>query len=116
MNFTTEDNRLYLTLCHGMAFLGVILPGVGFIFGPLIIWLWKKNTVVDVDEHGKAAMNFQLSCFIYGAIGAILIPLGIGLLILWLLGIFWLVCVIMAMVKSLDNRLWKYPLSIRFIK
>ncbi len=116
MTDSQEDNRIYLVLCHGMAFLGVFLFGIGCILGPLFIWLWKKNTVDDVDEHGKAAMNFQLSCFAYGIVGYVLTFLGIGLLLLWLLGVFWMVCVVIAMVKSLDNRLWKYPLSFRFIK
>jgi uncharacterized Tic20 family protein len=34
------------------------IPGV---VGPLIVWLIKKDTMPYVNEHGKEALNFQLT-------------------------------------------------------
>lgn len=60
---TTADDRSMAMLCHLLA----ILTG---IFGPLILWLVKKDTSPFVDHHGREALNFQITAF--------LIMLGLG--------------------------------------
>lgn len=110
------DTNKYLVLCHGAALLGFFLPGVGFILGPLIIWIWKKDSIENVDEHGKAALNFQISCVVYWLVGWALTSVGIGFFILTSLGFVWFICVIFAALRAVDGRLFQYPLLINFIK
>ena len=54
---TSQDARNMAMLCH-------ILGAVGF-FGPLVIWLIERDKHRFVDEHGREAMNYQISLMIY---------------------------------------------------
>jgi uncharacterized Tic20 family protein len=55
-----RDERTWAMLCHLAALAGCLLP-LGNILGPLAIWLLKKNESSFIDEHGKAALNFQIT-------------------------------------------------------
>ena len=113
---TTSNTRTWCVLCHASALLGLFFHFLGHIFGPLIVWLLKRADGADIDAHGKEALNFQLSMLIYDAVALILCFVFIGipiLLVLWLLNT---VLVIVASVKASDGELYRYPLTIRFIK
>ncbi|HEX3817167.1 MAG TPA: DUF4870 domain-containing protein [Chthoniobacterales bacterium] len=112
----TTQNRTWCVLCHAIALLGIFTHFLGHIFGPLIVWLLKRNDGVDIDAHGKESLNFQLSMLIYDAVAVILCFVLIGipiLLVLWLLNT---VFVIVASIKASEGELFRYPLTIRFIK
>jgi uncharacterized Tic20 family protein len=99
-----------------MAMLCQLLGLVGFI-GPLMIWLIEKDKHRFVYEHGKAAMNYQVSLIIYYIGSSILIPaFGLGLLLMCLLIIAHIVFIIMATLKATKGQLWQYPIAIKFIK
>ena len=58
----TSDERTFAILSHILA----IVPGIG-IFGPLVIWLIKKDESSFVEANAKESLNFQLTmliCFI----------------------------------------------------
>src|SRR5512137_1636318 len=55
--------RTWNMLCHLSALAGYIIP-FGNVLGPLLVWQIKKNEFPSVDEHGKAALNFQLTVLI----------------------------------------------------
>src|SRR5436305_309305 len=78
---TVRDHSLE-TLCHllGLAFLTPI--PFGNVLGPLILWLWKKDTNPGVDLHGKEALNFQLSMSLYMVIAGLTIFIMIGFVLL----------------------------------
>ncbi len=116
------DDKTMGMLCHLLALSGLVTAGAGFILGPLIIWLIKKDSSPYVDVQGKESVNFELSMLIYGAavgvVGAIgffilpclAIPLAVAL------GIFVIVMVIIASMKANQGIIYRYPLCIRFIK
>lgn len=93
-----------------------IVPGLGPIIGPLIIWLVKKDAMPFVDDQGKEALNFNISVFIYGVICGLLWLVFIGMILLPLLGLFWLIFTIVASVKAHEGVAYRYPLTIRFLK
>lgn len=95
-------------LCH--------LSGLFTIFGPLIIWLIKKDESKFIDENGKQALNFQISIFIYSIIASILIVILIGIPLLIAIGIFDLIMIIIASIKAADGQVFQYPLSIQILK
>jgi uncharacterized Tic20 family protein len=112
-----QDERMWGMFCHLSALAGYnILPGIGFVIGPLIIWLIKKQEHIFIDEQGKEALNFQISMMIYMFASAILILVLVGFLLLISLGIFQLIMIIIAAIKANNGEHFKYPLSIRFIK
>ncbi len=108
--------RTWSMLVHLSAFLGYVIPAAGWIIGPLLVWQIKKHELPAITPHAKEAINFQISCLIYFVIAMIFIVLVIGFPLMAAVGLFNLVCVIIAALKANDGILWKYPLSIRFLK
>ena len=111
-----KDERLWVTLCHLAAVSGYIGVPFGWIVGPLVVWLIKRNEIPLVDRHGKNALNFQISMTLYGFACVPFIFVLIGIPLLLAVGILDIVCIIMASVKASNGEEFKYPLSIQFIK
>ena len=126
VNFQTErvskevnrDARMWAMFCHlgGLAALLPIMPVVGGIIAPLIIWQIKKDEHPFVDEQGKEAVNFQISILIYEVVAGLLVFLCVGALLLAAVMIFNIVFLVIAAVKANDGFHYRYPLCIRFIK
>lgn len=108
--------RTWSMLVHLSAFLGYVIPAVGWIVGPLLVWQIKKHELPAIEPHAKEVINFQISCLIYFLLAAMLTVIVIGLPLMFAIGLFNLVCVIIAALKANDGILWKYPLAIRFLK
>lgn len=109
-----KQERTWGMLCHLSALAVFIFP-LGNVFGPLIVWLIKKDESSFVDDQGKESLNFQISFTIYCIIAAILTIVFIGIIILIALGIAFLILVIMAAVKANEGEEFRYPLTIRLI-
>jgi len=112
---TSSNVRTWCVLCHAAALSGVFLHAIGHIFGPLIVWLLKRSESPEIDAHGKESLNFQLSMLIYNIIAGILIIVLIGIPILILLYILNIVFVIIASIQASDGKLYRYPITIRFL-
>jgi len=102
----TSDERTMAILSH-------ILTLVAGFIAPLIIFLIKKDESPFISAHAKESLNFQITIFII--ILGLFITI-IGILLIWLVGIFSLVCVIIATIKSSEGKLYRYPVNFRFIK
>ena len=62
------------TFIHLSTFSRFIIPFGNFI-GPLVLWIANKEKSEFVDNHGKQALNFQMSILLYAIIiGTITIP------------------------------------------
>ena len=62
------------TLIHLSTFSRFLIPFGNFL-GPILLWVTNKDKSEFVDEHGKQAINFQLSIFLYAIIlGTLTIP------------------------------------------
>jgi uncharacterized Tic20 family protein len=103
-------------ICHIIALSGLLANGIGFLLGPLIVWLIKKEDHPFIDEQGKEAVNFQITMFIVAAICAILILAVIGIFLLPIVGLLMVIFPIIAAVRANDGIAYRYPLTIRFIK
>ena len=113
---SSSEERTWSVVVHAAAFLGVLVPIIGGILGPFLVWILKKPESTVVDRHGKAAINFQISMLIYGIAGALLIRAGVGLVILIVLGIFWFVMILVATIRTANGRDPGYVFSISFLK
>lgn len=107
----TSEERLLAVLSHLLA----IVPGVG-IFGPLVIWLLKKDESEFVAANAKESLNFQLTIILACLISIILLLIIIGVFLLWILGIMNLVLVIVATVRASENKVYRYPFNFRLIR
>ncbi len=104
----TADDRSMSMLIHLLSLVS------GFV-GPLIVWLIKRDQSAFVDYHGKEALNFQISMFIYwtGALLAMIIL--IGFLLIPVLLVLQILFPILAAVAANKGEYYRYPLSIRLI-
>ena len=110
-----KEERMWGMFCHLIAFSGYLIP-FGSVFGPLIVWLIKKDEMPFVDDQGKESLNFQLTMLIAMVISIILMFVFIGFLLLGVLIIYQIVVIIMASIKANDGIKYRYPYAIRFIK
>lgn len=101
--------------CHLSALAGFVVPALGHIFGPLIVWLIKRADSPEIDAHGKEALNFQISMLIYNLVAGVLCLVLIGFVLLAILHILNVVFVIIAALKAGEGQMYRYPLTLRLI-
>jgi uncharacterized Tic20 family protein len=106
VSMPTGDERTMAILSH-------ILCLVVWLFGPLIIYLVKKDESGYVADHAKESLNFQITMAIVAVIMLVSI---IGIFFLWILGIYATILIIIATIKASDNKIYRYPFTIRLIK
>jgi uncharacterized Tic20 family protein len=111
----SSDLRTWCVLCHATALTGLFFHVLGFLLGPLIVWLIKRGDASEIDAHGKESLNFQISMLIYHAIAFVLCFILIGIPILIALWVLDIVLVIVASMKASEGKLYRYPFTIRFI-
>jgi uncharacterized Tic20 family protein len=102
----TSDEKTLALIAHVITF-------VSSFIAPLIIYLIKKDESEFIREHAKESLNFQITVFIIVIICIISL---IGLLLLWAVGLFTFILVIVATIRASEGKLYRYPFSIRFIK
>lgn len=112
---TSSDTRTWCVLCHAAALAGFFVPWAFHILGPLIVWLAKRADSSEIDAHGKESINFQLSMLIYNVVAGILCIILIGIPILVLLHFLNIAFVIVASIKASEDKLYRYPMTIRFL-
>jgi len=112
----SADEKNMGMFCHLAALSGYVGIPVGWLLGPLIIWLMKKETMPYVDQEGKKSINFQITILIYSLISLLLCLIFIGFILLAGLTIFNLVMVIVNAIKASKGEETRYPMSMNFLK
>lgn len=110
-----EVNK-WAMICHLIALVGLLGNGIGFLVGPLVVWLVKKEEDPFIDEQGKEAVNFQITMLIAAFISGLLTLIFIGFLLLIGVGLLMIIFPIIAAIKANEGEHYRYPMSIRFIK
>ena len=139
-----NDNNTNAFLIHISAFAGYLFP-FGSIITPLILWQTLKDRDQFLDEHGKEAVNFNLSYGLYLFIlSASFIPffftnffnafdnldhidfgvdIGYGIFgflgvasAVGIIGLIKIALIVLAALKANKGEAYKYPLTIKFIK
>ncbi len=108
------DETMWAAFCHLGGLIGLaVFPGNVVI--PLIIYLVYRDRYPFVNEHGKEALNFQISMTIYFIAATILVFLVVGIFLIIPLFIFDIVVSIVAAIKAGQGESYRYPLTIRFL-
>jgi uncharacterized Tic20 family protein len=105
------NDRLLAVLSHVLA----IVPGVG-ILGPLVIYLVKKDESEFVVANARESLNFQLTIILLYIICWILVLFLVGIFIIWLIPVMNALLVIVASIKASEDKVYRYPISIRLIR
>lgn len=101
----TSDDRMWAVLSHLANF---VIP----IFGPLVIWLVKKDDSPFVADQAKEALNFQLAVWIVSTVSVltcVLAPVAI------IVPVVALVLSIIAAVEANKGVCYRYPYIFRLI-
>ncbi len=112
---TMRADRQLLVITHLTQLLNYVI-GFGGLITPLILWQTSKNTVDEMDEHGKAVLNLQLSLllYIFLSIPAILL-FGFGILTLIGTGILGFILPIVNAVRASRGESPSYFMTINFL-
>ncbi|PQJ19677.1 DUF4870 domain-containing protein [Tenacibaculum sp. SG-28] len=142
MQKNTDNTNAFLL--HISSFAGYLFP-LGSIITPLIIWQTLKDKSPILDEHGKEAVNFNISFGIYifilsasfftfifrnlfDIIDGVNVDFGnhhsyhgifnfFGVAsVVAIIGLIKVALVIIAAMKASNGEVYKYPLTINFIK
>ncbi len=111
-----REARQWAMGCHLIALVGLLGNGIGFILGPLIMWLMKREDHPFIDEQGKESLNFQITMFIALLISGLLTLIFVGFILLVIVGIIMTVFPIIGAIKANEGVHYRYPFSIKFIK
>jgi uncharacterized protein len=107
--------RQWAMFLHFSLLASFVVPILGLIV-PIIIWQLKKTEFPEIDDHGKVVANWIISAIIYGLVCSLFIYLFIGLPLLFMLSALCIIFPIIGGIKANNGELWKYPLSIQFLK
>jgi len=112
-----DTNRLACIL-HFSQLLGLLIPIAGFL-APPIIWAIYNKQHPALTAHFKNVINWVLSVIIYLIVCGLLFATflaAIGILGLFVLILLGVVFPIAAGMKANTGEVWRYPLSIQFLK
>lgn len=110
----TPEERTWAMAAHLSAFAGHFIP-FGHLFGPLIIWLVKRDSSEFVADQAKEALNAQISATIYAAIAFVLVLVLIGFAMLFAIWLIDIILVIIAAVSANEGKRYRYPLIFRLV-
>ena len=112
----TENERTWGMLAHLSALAGLVVPLIGIVLGPLVVWLAKRDESVFVAAHAKEALNFNISVLLGAIVCMLLMLVFIGVLLGTALFIAWLVMTLVAAIKASEGHPYQYPFSLRLVK
>lgn len=111
----TSDERSAAMWAH---LLGLLVYPLPFLHLIVMAWWWVRGRGASafVEEHGREALNFQLSILVYLLIAFSLSLVVIGILMLPLVLLMQLVMSIEAAVQARAGHRFRYPLTFRFLR
>ena len=112
-NSTERDARMWAMLLHLSLFAGYLVPFAGLI-APIVIWQVQKDSMPEIDAHGKVVANWIISHIIYFAISILLVFVVIGIPLVIVLSVLMIVFPIVGCIKASNGEVWSYPMSIKF--
>jgi hypothetical protein len=112
----TQDERTWAMIAHLSAFAGFVLPTVGGIIGPLVVWLARRDASAFVALAAKEALNFNITVTLAAIVCWLLLFAGVGIPLGVALFIAWLTLTIIAAIKASEGLEYRYPVALRLVK
>jgi uncharacterized Tic20 family protein len=114
----THDDRNLALIAHLSGCAGVLGAGMIGFLGPLIIYLWKKDTSPYVEAQSKEALNFQITLLVIWFACACLVAISCGTLfplIFVPIGLQIAFSIIAALAVR-DGSHYRYPFNLRLFQ
>jgi uncharacterized protein len=112
----TENERTWGMLAHLSALVGLVMPMIGNVLGPLFVSLARGDQSPFVAAHAKEALNFNITVTLAAVVCAVLMLVFVGFLLLCALFIVWLVMTLVAAIRASEGAAYRYPFSLRLVK
>jgi len=112
----TEGERTWGMLAHLSALAGVVVPMVGLVLGPLVVWLSRRDQSQFVAEHAREALNFNITVVLAAIVCTALMVVFVGFILGSALFIAWLVLTLIAAIRASEGELYRYPFSLRLVR
>jgi uncharacterized Tic20 family protein len=111
----SSEERSWGMVAHLSALAGIPVPVFGAALGPFIIWRARRSHSAFVEDQGREALNFNITCFLAGLVCFALTWFFIGLLLAGVLSLYWLVMIITAGIKAGEGVAYRYPYCLRLV-
>ena len=114
-----EAQRTYGLFTHLAGLLSLLDLTLAGPIATLIMWRIKANESEYLDDHGREAMNFQISLVLYSlaAVPIGIITFGLGVpVVLFAVWVLRLVGCIRGAMAANRGEYYRYPMCMRFIK
>ncbi len=116
-NDVTSEDCHWAAYQHLAGFLGIVLfEGVGTMGAILltaVLWMIKKDVSPYLDDHGREALNFQVTLALYRMIALVPLMFILGPAGLILVNLFGAVAMIMMALRGSRGEFVRYPMTIR---
>jgi len=110
----TDEERLWATFIHLSGLAGYVVPTASVV-APLVLWLIKRNQSPFVDDHGREALNFQISMVLWMLVSVLLAMVCIGALMIPAVLLTQFIASIVMAVRANRGEYVRYPVTIRFL-
>ena len=98
----------HLTLLAGHVFI-MVLPA-------LAMWVIRRRDSAFLDDHGKEAVNFQLSLLLYWGVAIVLSFVWVGYILFVPIYILGLVGMVLGARAANRGEYFRYPMTLRFVR
>jgi uncharacterized Tic20 family protein len=115
MNTVNDDDRTWGSLSHLSALCGIVIP-FGSVLAPLIMWRTRGQRTAFVGDQALEALNFNISIALAFFACVVLAWLLIGILLIFVVVVYWIVMTVIATVKAGEGQTYRYPVNLRLIK
>jgi hypothetical protein len=109
----SAEDRNWGVAAHASAVVGAWIA-LGLI-GPLVVLVARGDRSPFVRAHAVEALNFNITILIYAAVCWVLTFVLIGFPLLLAVGLLWLVCTVLGILKASKGEPYRYPLTIRIV-
>jgi uncharacterized Tic20 family protein len=118
----TADERTYAMVIHGSGAVSSVVAlttwgssTLVFFFVPLVMWLVKRKESPFLDDHGKEAVNFQISLLVYTLAAYILHVICIGVILVPAISVLAVVGSSLGIAAAHRGEYFRYPACLRFL-
>ena len=111
-----KEARTMAMAAHLLALTGLLGNGIGFLLGPLLVWMFKKDEHPFIDDQGKEALNFQITMFFVIILCFLSLFVLIGFVLLPIAVIVNIIFPIIGGMKANNGEYYRYPFAVRLIK
>jgi len=115
INKKISDEKLWSVFIHASQLCSFVVPLSGFVL-PIVLWQIKKDESEFININGIIVTNWIISKVIYYCVFGLLCFIIIGIPLYAILVILAIIFPIIGAIKSNSGEIWRYPLSINFIK